>query len=250
MLNANLPFDSEFNISFDKRIFIDTIAGFIEISPSISFTVIPDLIARNNARLIFNQKPEWDKSYTLKLKNGITDTFGNKTETDFIYPIIFNAEKNRPVTYINGVLDNIGVGYKFINSESDYSTLTLDITYFDPSGNEERSTELYYAFCVSAEADNLSLASAMQAISISTRNSCAEISIRTMKILTSTDPEFNTIYSLLDDGSGGNICILKIGIDVKNRDNRGLIIFSIRNDIADNLGNTMIASLNFTLNKQ
>jgi hypothetical protein len=249
VVNQEIPSDSDFVIEFDKRIFIDTIAGFIEINPSVSITVTPDLVEKNNARIKLNQKPEWGKNYTLKIKKGITDTSGNKTEAELSYPLIFNAEKHRPVTFAGGILNN-NSNYEFINSESDYSSITLDVTYFDPSGHIEKSTELYYAFRISGEADSLILVSAMQAISISTRNSCAYISIRTMKFLTSADSEYNSIYDLLDDNASGTFCILKIEIDIENSDNRGFIIFSIRNDIKDTLGNTMANSLSFTLNKQ
>jgi len=248
-INKDIPSDSELIIEFDKRVIIDSIAGLIEINPSVSITVTPDLIEKNSARVKLNQKPEWNKNYTLKMKKGITDIFGNKTETDFLYPIIFNAEKHRPVTFAGGALNN-NSDYVLINSSTDYSSLTLDVTYFDPSGHTEKSTELYYAFRISAEADSISLVSAMQAISISTRNACAYISIRTMNILTAADAEFNDIYALFNDNSDGKLCIVKMGIDIENTDNRGYIIFSVHNNIEDTLGNSMIYSQNYTLNKQ
>jgi hypothetical protein len=249
MVNQGIPSDSDLIIGFDKRVFIDAIAGFIEITPSISITVTPDLVKKNNALIKLNQKPEWGKNYTLKIKKGITDTSGNKTETELLYSLIFNAEEHRPVTFAGGILNN-NSDYKYINSASDYSAITLDVTYFEPGGQVEKSTELYYAFRISTEADSLTLASSMQAISISTRNSCAYISIRTMRFLTPADTEYNTIYNLLNDNADGKLCILKIGIDIENADNRGFIIFSIRGDIKDTLGNTMDNSLTFTLNKQ
>jgi hypothetical protein len=248
-VNTNIPCDSVLVVEFDKPVFIEAMTGFIEIHPSIGITVTPDLVAKNNARIQFNQKPEWDKGYLLKFKKGIADTFGNKTETETQYPLVFNAEKNRPVTYIGGVLNN-NSNYEFINFISNYSPITLDVVYFDPSGHVEKSTELYYAFRISAEADCLSLVSAMQSVSISTRNSCAYISLRTIKFLTASDIEFDAINNLLDDNGDGKLCVLKIGVDIENTDNRGFIVFSIRRDIADNLGNTMIEALNFTLNKQ
>jgi len=248
-VNTDIPFDSTLIIEFDKPVFIEAITGFIEINPSIGITITPDLVAKDNIRIKFNKKPEWNKNYILKLKKGITDTFGNKTEAEIQYPLVFNAEKDRPVTFIGGVLNN-NSNYEFIDYTTNYSPLTLDVIYFDPSGHVEKSTELYYAFSISAEADNLSLVSAMQAISISTRNSCVYISLRTIKFLTVSDIEFNVINNLLYNNGDGKLCILKIGIDIENTDNRGFIIFSIRQDIADNLGNTMIEALNFTLNKQ
>ena len=247
--NTNIPSDSDLIIEFDKRVSIDAISSFIEINPAISFTTNPDLITKDKMRLKFNQIPEWGKSYTLKVKKGISDTFGNKTETENQYVLVFNAEKFRPPAFAGGVLNN-NSDYKLINPSSDYSSLTLDVIYFDPGSHVEKSTELYYAFRISTEADSISLISAMQTISISTGNSCAFISIRTMNFLTKSDSEYNTISDILDDNSDGKLCILKIGIDIENTDNRGFIGFSIRKDIADNLGNTMIETLNFTLNKQ
>jgi len=249
IINQNIPSDSDFIIEFNKRVQIESIAGFVEITPSISITVIPDIAAKNSARIQLNQKPEWEKSYTIKLKKGITDTFGNKTEEDIIFPIVFNLEKHRPVVFSGGALVN-NTEYELINSATNYSAITLDVVHFVPGGNTETPTELYYAFRISNDAHSLSLVSAMQAISISTRNSCAYISLRTMNFLTAADLEYDDIYALLDDNNGGKLCILKIGIDIENSDNRGFIIFSIRNNISDNLGNTMVESLSFTLNKQ
>jgi hypothetical protein len=251
IINQDIPSDSDFIIVFDKSVQIDAIAGFIEINPPIGITVIPDIISGNSARITLNHKPEWNKNYTLKLKRGITDTFGNKTETDILFPLVFNTEKHRPVTFAGGVLKN-NLEYKFINSTTDFSSITLDVIHFNPGNLTAVSTELYYAFRISGEAESISLVSAMQAISISTRNACAYISIRTMNFLTPDAPnnEYNTIYALLDDNGEGKLIILKMGIDIENTENRGLIIFSIRNDISDNLGNTMVDSINLTLNKQ
>ena len=248
-VNSYVPSDSDFLIRFDKPVLIDAIAGFIEITPPISFIVTPDLVAKDNARIVLNQRPEWNRTYTIKVREGITDTFGNRTETEVSYPVIFNATRHRPVTFAGGFLRNHLV-YEYINFATDYTALTLNVTHFNPSGYVSVPTSLYYAFRISEEAESISLVSAMRAISISTRNASAHISIRTMNILSPSDPEFNAVYCMLNNNDDGKLCILRIGIEIENTDNSGFIIFSIRNDIADTLGNTMINSLNFTRNKQ
>jgi len=247
--NHNIPSSSDIIIKFDKQILIDAIAGFIEINPPVSISITPNFITKDSVIITLNNIPRWNNNYSLKLKKGITDTFGNKTESDLFFPLFFNKENYRPILFSGGILKN-NLDYIYINSTTDYSAITFDVTYFDPSSNTGIPTELYYAFRISNEADSLSLVSAMQAISISTRNSCAYISIRTMNFLTSVDSEYNIIHSMLNDNEDGKLCILKIGIDIENRDNRGLIIFSIRNSISDNLGNTIINPINITLNKQ
>jgi len=247
--NSNIPSDSDFIIGFDKQILIDVIVSFIEINPLISITVTPDIISKNNALIKLNQKPEWGTNYTLKLKKGISDIFGNKTETDILFPIVFNTERHRPIIFAGGALDIISE-YKLINTTTNYTSLTLDVILFDPSGHTARTTELYYAFRISNEADSISLVSAMQGISILARNFCAYISIRTINILTPADSKYDTIYALLNDNNEGKLCILKMEIDIENKDNNGFIIFTIHDNISDNLGNTMIDSINLTLNKQ
>jgi len=249
IVNQGIPSDSFFVIEFDKQVLIDAIVGFIQITPPIGFTVTPDLVSRQSARITLNQKPEWSKNYTLRLRSGITDTFGNRIEEDIFFPLVFNTEKHRPVTFVGGVLKN-NLEYAFINSTTDFSSITLDVIHFNPTNQTPVTTELYYAFRISDEAASISLISAMQAISITTTNACAFISIRTMNFLTPADPEFDAIYAMLDDNGEGKLSIIKMTIDIENTENRGFIIFSIRNDISDNFGNTMVDSINITLNKQ
>jgi hypothetical protein len=243
--NGNIPSDCELVLTFDKRIAIDSIAGYIDISPSISRTVIPDLVNRNTARVIFNNTPEWNKPYTIKIKQGITDTFGNKTDTDTDYVIVCNHEKDRPVTFLGGAL-NIISEWKKIDRSTDYSELTLNVVDFPIS--TDKTTVMLYAFRISSEADALSLISAMQAVSISTGNSCAYISIRTMRIMTQAEYVASPLYAMVDNT--GKICALEIGLEIENSDNSGLITFTIREGIADSLLNTMIETQLFTLNKQ
>ncbi|GHV96194.1 hypothetical protein AGMMS50293_25140 [Spirochaetia bacterium] len=248
VINGNIPLESEIILSFNKKCIVDSIAGFIELTPSISFTTIPDLVSQDKVRLLFPKKPDWNKTYTLKIRKNITDTLGNRIENDQLFPLLFNNEKDRPITYINGWFDNNG-SLVPINQNNDYGTLTLDSLYFPPLGSTV-PTKLFYAFAISSQATSLSLVSAMQAISISPANSCAFVSIRTMRIWSQTEYETSTLYSLIDNSNSPHIIILETGIEIENTDKNGFLTFTIRKDIADTLHNTMQDNLTFTLNKQ
>ncbi|GHV62272.1 hypothetical protein AGMMS49587_08640 [Spirochaetia bacterium] len=247
-LNEGIPSDSRIKLSFNKKMAIESLAGFIGTSPSLGCTITPDLVSRDQGIISFPQKPEWGKTYTLAIRKGITDTLGNKIEEDIEFPLVFNHGNFRPPVFAWGGLKNQNTMER-ISGDTDFSTISFDPDYFQEQ--RERAMDLYLVFRITADADSLSLVSAMQAISISATNGCAEISIRTMKILTDAEYEASDIYDPAAQAeSGEKFCALKTGIEFENAKQLGFIIFSINKELSDSLGNTMTGNVTLTYNKQ
>jgi hypothetical protein len=247
-LNGYIPSDSRLKITFNKPVAIESLAGFIEISPALGIAVTPDLEKRDRGIISFPQKPEWGKPHTLTIRKGITDALGNRTEEDIEFPLVFNHPCFRPPSFAWGGLKNQGAMER-ISGDTDFSTIYFDPEFFQE--RREREMELYLVFKITAEADSLSLVSAMQAISISATNGCAVIAIRTMRVLTEAEYTASDIYdpaALIENGE--KFCALKIGIEFENVKQLGLIIFSISRDISDSLENTMTGNITLTYNKQ
>ncbi|GHV55841.1 hypothetical protein AGMMS49579_19560 [Spirochaetia bacterium] len=247
-LNEHIPSDSKLKISFDKEVSIESLAGFIGISPALGMTVTPNLERRDRGIISFPQKPEWGKPYTLTIRKGITDTFGNKTEEDIEFPLVFNHSNFKPPVFAWGGLKNQNTMER-ISRDTDFSTISFDPNYFQE--RVDRAMDLYLVFSITEDADSLSFVSATRAISISATNGCAEISIRTMKVLTEAEYTASDIYDpAMLAGNGEKFCALKMGIEFENAKQLGLIIFSINKELSDSLGNTMTGNITLTYNKQ
>ncbi|GHV89517.1 hypothetical protein AGMMS50268_00200 [Spirochaetia bacterium] len=246
--NGHVPSDSKMRLSFNKKVAVESLAGLISISPSLGLTFTPDLERRDRGTISFSQKPEWGKPYTLSIRKGISDTLGNKTEEDIEFPLVFNHGNFKPPVFAWGGLKNQAVMER-ISGDTDFSTISFDPAYFQEK--REREMDLYLVFRITAEADSLSLVSAMGAISISATNGCAEISIRTMRVLSEAEYALSDIYDAAAvPGEGEKLCAVKIGIEFENVKQLGLIIFSIGRELSDSLGNTMTGNITLSYNKQ
>jgi hypothetical protein len=247
-INEHIPSDSTFSIQFDEVIAVETISGFIELTPSADIAITPDLHTRDRAVINFSSRPEWNMPYTLKIKKGIADTSGNKTETDSSFSLIFNNEDYRPVVFEGGFFKN-GLTYDNINEDTDFSFIELNAVDF-PQGII-RSTDLYLVFRISASADSISLVSAMRSITVSATNSCVSISLRTMQILSDTEYQVSDIYGIIAEGiDNGKLSVVKLTLELNNTTENGFIVFSVDRNIIDNLDNNMKNPVELVYNKQ
>jgi hypothetical protein len=247
-LNEDIPSDSNIKIAFNKKVAIESLAGFISISPALGYTVTPDIASRDQGIISFPQRPDWGKLYTMTIRKGITDTLGNKTEEDIEFPLMFNHGKFRPPIFAWGGLKNQNAMER-ISSDTDFSTINFDPVHFPE--RIPKPIDIYLVFRITVDANSLSLASAMQEISISATNGCADISIRTMRLLTDAEYALSDIYdSAVITGNGEKLCAVKIGVEFENTKQLGLIIFSINKELSDSLGNTMTGNITLTYNKQ
>jgi hypothetical protein len=136
-----------------------------------------------------------------------------------------------------------------ISGDTDFFTITFDPAYFQEG--VEKEIDIYLIFRITADADSLSLVSAMQEITISATNGCANISIKTMKLLSEAEYAASDIYDpAAFAGNGVNFCVIKIGITFENVNQLGQIIFSINHELSDSLENAMTGNITLTYNKQ
>jgi hypothetical protein len=243
----NIPSDSEIIISFDERVAVETIAGFIEITPTVAFLLTPDIQAGDKAVISFTGAPTWNTPYVLTIRKGIADMTGNKTKNDKLYTLVFDDTAFKPVCFIGAFLKN-GANYEHINGGTDFSQLVLGAADFPQSS--ARDTDLYAAFSLSPDAETVSLVSAMLNIFVSATNACATVSLRTMNILSDGEIPAEIAGFIIPEDTGDTVCVLKIGLEITNEVNNGFVLFTFEGGIADNLGNTMNESRVFTYNKQ
>jgi hypothetical protein len=248
----NIPSGAEIHISFNETVAIESIAGFFAITPSIGFTVTPDLQTRKDAVIAFSERPPWLGEYTLTVRKGIEDMYGNKTVSDTRYTLRFDNSANKPVLFTGAffMTDKTGNSYKQINYDTNYTELTLAAIDFPQSGDIAAGADFYAVFNISPDAENILLPSAMRNISITTTNGCVSLTLKTMAILTEIELLASDIYQYLTVGSEDNLCAIKMGVEVYNENKNGLVTFLFGQDISDSLGNKMTEDCSFTYNKQ
>jgi hypothetical protein len=247
-LNRNIAGDAEFLLVFNKKMAIESAPGFLEINPSLGISFTPDLVSRDRGKISFSQKPEWNKPYTLIVKQGIADSLGNKTPQDTSFPLLFDRGDFKPPVFVRGFLKNDSV-YEPIGGGSNFTTITLDALSFPTQ--TEKETELYLVFKVSEEADLLSLVSAMESISLSVSNSCAYISVKTMRVLDQAAYAGSPVWDPLEQPEAGEkFCALLAGIEIENTARQGMVTITVDGDLADSLGNTLGEDLSIVWNKQ
>jgi hypothetical protein len=247
-LNRGIAGDAEFSLIFNERIAIESVPGFLEINPSLGISFTPDLENRDRGKIRFSRKPEWNKPYTLIVKQGITDNLGNKTRQDIRFPLVFDRGDSMPPVFVRGFLKNKTV-YEPIGGDKNFVTVTLDAINFPVQ--TEKETEIYLVFKVSREAELLSLVSAMDTLSVSVSNACAYISVKTMKLLDHAAYTGSPVYDPLDQTEPGEqFCALLVGIEIENTTRQGMVTLTVDGDLSDSLGNTLGEDLNIIWNKQ
>jgi hypothetical protein len=246
--NRGIAGDAELSLVFNKRVAVESVPGFLEINPSLGISFIPDLENRDRGRIVFSQKPEWNKPYTLIIKQGIADTLGNKTRQDLRFPLLFDRGDFKPPLFVRGFLKNDSV-YEAIGGDNNFASLTLDALSFPVQ--TEKETELYLVFKVSEEAELLSLVSAMSSLSFSVTNGCIYISIKTIEVLNHAAYTGSPVCDPLEQPEmGEKFCAILAGIEIENTARQGMVTITIDGDLADSLGNSLGESVSIVWNKQ
>jgi hypothetical protein len=228
---------------------IESLAGLIEIQPSLGINVSAEHNSRSQSRIRFTQRPAWGKPYTLIIRKGIDAIGGGETMEDLTFLLCFDTAEFMPPQFLQGFFKK-GTEYQVLSKETDFDTVILDVVDFPTTGIPV-STELCLVFTVSQEASALSAASAMEALSISTFNGCAYISIKKLRVLEEADYRTSGFNDPgLNGGMGKKLCALVYGLEVENTGRDGLIVFSIRSSLLDLLGNSLEENLSFTWNKK
>jgi hypothetical protein len=247
-LNQGLPVDAQFSITFDCDVGIESLAGYIELQPALGINLSADKNSRSGASFRFTQRPAWGETYTLLVRRGITAAGGGETTEDLVFPLLFDAPEFMPPEFLGGIFKGSAES-KVLSRETDFDFLVLNVVEY-PSTGTPVAAELCLVFEVSQEAASLSPASAMAAFSLSVSNSCAAVSIKTLRVL----DESSYRGSLFNDpslagGTGKQLCALVYGLEIENSERRGLIVFSINTSLKDRLGNSPREGIHITWNK-
>jgi hypothetical protein len=244
--NRGLPADTELYISFDRDVEIESLAGFIEIQPSLGINIKTGGDSHSGARICFTRKPEWGEAYTLIIRKGIAALQGGETAEDLSYPLVFDAPEYMPPDFVQGFFKDTG---HVLSADTDFGYLDLDIGEFPPT-SAVVPADLCLVFVIAEAASSLSLSSAMTAFSINSSNNCVHFSIKTIRILDEAayrSSVFND--SSLKAEAGGKLCALIYGLEVENTGENGLIVFSIDSSLTDSLGNSLGKDITITWNK-
>jgi hypothetical protein len=246
-INSGLPLDAEFDITFSRDVGIESLAGFVEVRPSLGISVSPERDSRTNASIRFTQRPVWGNTYTLIIRKGIDAVGGGKTEADLLFPLVFDAPEFMPPKFIRGFFRNSGENL-VLSNERDFDFLSLNPVDFPTTGTAV-PTEICFVFSVSP-GTAISAASAMEAFSINTYNNCAYISIKTLRILNEASYRGSNFNDpTLNAGNGKDLSAVIYGIEIENIDRNGLILFSVRSSLKDLLGNSLGEDIKITWNK-
>jgi len=246
-INDNITTQPKITIEFDKKVSLNTISGFVSVSPEVQFKISPDNESGRRVEMSWTNKLQWNTAYRITIREGIKDLFGNKCgQKEFV--ILTNNEASRPVQFEKAYFDldesktELKERYFTMDSTNSYSTMIFPALSYELG--VAVSTYMYIIVGISREASAISLPSAMQAFRISAGNSCASFSIKNIEAAGINDALFNDIRALLTaDNLAGRADIkiygIKFKIEVTMKDAPGLINFSVSSVLSDDLGNTM-----------
>jgi hypothetical protein len=255
-----IPDTTRFRISFDSEVDIATVQNYLRVIPSVAYEVKPDRESRKSADIILSSSLVWGTTYSITVKEGIADLAGNKEPLASKYTLVCDAEHDRPVSIFRGYFDRLAsspptVGrYALLSEKTAFSDLLLDVSLF-PTTGAAVATHAFFVIGISGDAGDIQQSSAFKAFSVSDTNSCADISIRSLRSFPLTDPavpaEIQT--SVMSDAElssfPGKIRIIELDLDVENSASRGLVYFRVSKDLGDNLGNVPSAAWEAVLNK-
>ncbi|MDD7415757.1 MAG: Ig-like domain-containing protein [Treponemataceae bacterium] len=238
-------------ISFSDEVDFDQLANYISVRPEIDFDFEFDYTDKKKAALIFSDQALYGQLYNLKIKNGLSDIYGNLLKEDKIIELSLKDENERYIKYVTGFFQTVENSkalsdWKILNSEYQYASLTFDPLF------TTGPLDLVYVFEVASEDAKIDLISAMTSFSISPTNNCASVMILTCKVYSKN--EFKTdspeVFAFLsDDDKEKKLAFVRLGLDFTVRENCGLINFELSSSISDTNGNCLEDSLSFVINK-
>ncbi len=253
----SVPMDARLFITFDKPMKLSSASSHITITPSLSYEIEKDDINGSYLILDFNDA-KWAQQYELRIEKGLSDLLGNSVSDSKKYTLVFNNEKDRPVSFVEGYFQlaqwteqvHGSDEYKLLNDSTNYSPLTMKAMDFP--ADTDKDCNMFFVFSCSRDSDGIDLLSAMDSISVSQTNSCCSIELRRMKILSPEDYDtemISTLFTGAVDFSSEKISVVKVSFQFRNSDREGLVTITIDGDIKDSLENKMQKDKVFVLSK-
>lgn len=256
VLQHGIPDGTDFRILFDEPVKIESVQNYVKFVPPVAYTVKPDFENKMQIDFVLTSNLEWDTSYQIFFKQGITDLAGNKQQTDTVYTISCDAEHDRPITVFRGYFDRL-VGpdqYGVFSPSHNFEDLALDVISF-PTTTTQVPTKLFFIIGLSAEALNIPLISAFSSFSVTDTNSCVDVNIRSISVLPLSDSAIPLAIKneIANDpilsAYPGIIRVVQVTIEVENSENQGLVYFRVSQNLRDDCGNALLADWEAVLNK-
>lgn len=252
--NHDILKDAVLTIVFDEKIDVTTVTSHISIFPSVGNTITPDKQNQNKVSIEFTNDIEWEKVITLEITEGIKDLADNETSERKQYELVFDNIANRPVQFLSCYLDLLeNAGSSYYAELTPFCTQTFNVEKFPIGSNNSKSSHLFMLFEMSSQATTLNPFSAMKALSVSSTNSCIDIEIKTMKVLSDSDIAADTnLQAIVNTYSQSieKICVLDAGLEISNSVSTGVITLTISDDLQDNLENSLSTDKLIIINKQ
>jgi hypothetical protein len=235
MVNKGLRAPCILRIDFNEPILVSARSGLITASGGLQAKI--DVNKETGTSATITLPLEWGARCGLTIKKGIADLSENRTAAGRTFTLLADHEAARPVTVVSSRLYAAGLGSGAISLDHDYAVLLFPSAAF-PLDTLRLATWTVLVR-ISADAASVTRASAMAALRVNAGNSCLGVSIRTL-----------AVNPAPDDGNGGRLVELTAGLEISNKDARGLIHFNVAKTLADNLGNTLAAPWTVVLNKE
>ena len=229
--NFDVEKDDKFLLIFSKPVDSLSVKNYVSIENG------PVLIMENfadyNTEFIFKfeNPPGYESRFTMRIKPGIKDMFGNENKEEYIYRFFANGKYSKPPKFAGIRIPMAPL------SETDQeilwfeaNSLFKDIPITDnnyPSGESIMTwIELYFSI---AEGASIDLFSLMESFRIETSNNVIGFSPRQMKI---------SDYTIIVPYSGEeHFQRIEITGYLTNTTNNGIINFIIASGLRDTLGN-------------
>lgn len=246
-------------MAFDEPLADNAAMGRIVVQPPLRISVTQEVESAGTiASIELNETPVWGEEYALFVRKGIADVSGNAIGEDVEYRFVRDHERERPLTPIKAYLD---VGRGIAESRPRYASLSPAESYGDlvlPA--EAWPTDVPVTACMyvfargSAESTGITRASAMRCASLDATNSCLTVKIARVETGLAAGTLCEPIRDLVAgdadlSGGEGALYVIKIDLEVTNRDNRGLIKVGIAKGLRDGIGNETDTDWSVTMDK-
>ncbi|QTQ14993.1 Ig-like domain-containing protein [Treponema parvum] len=244
----DVPLNSKIQLNFTKPVRTDSVSGFISIDPPLSYSIRINKETRQKVTLVPSDA-EWGKTYTLHVKKGISDYYGNKIPSDHNFSFTYDNENNRPVLFESAFFQSSSSAYKTLSKQTEYSFLPLDPVFY-PKNTETNGT-LYLVFRISANAQNVNLFTVMDGFTISTVNGCFSIVLKNASLVPQSDFSSLPIATQIQavGSTPGKLSIVKYTMEITNKDSSGIVSLNLSSTIQDNLGNPAKEGISLSFNK-
>ena len=229
--NSNIEKEDFFLLVFSKPVDSVSVKNYVIVENGKN--LVMENYAGYNKEYVFKFEapPLYQSRFTLKIKPGIKDIYGNESKEEYTYRFFANGILSKPPK-LEGIripmapFDETNQRIMWFDTNSLFSNIQITEEYY-PSGEIVKTwIELYFSVAEGASVDLYSL---MEFFRIETSNNVINFSIRTMNILE------NTEYTPLSGSE--NIQRVELIGNLINSTNYGLINFQIAPGLRDSFGN-------------